>query len=700
MNELLMNRIAKYAIVTVLMSIMPYDICSQTLVDYVWPIQDEKEYGRFITSAFGEHRPDRFHAGIDIKTIWQEGHKVIAVEDGSLYRLRIGPNGYGRAIYLRLKNGNIAVYGHLRQFEKNIQVLAEEEQRNAGKYTVDLWYSPGAVPVSKGDILGTTGRSGTRLQHLHFELRDRNNVPLNPIQQGLLDDDKMPPRPTKLSLRPMNMHSTVEGDWRPHIVRLNGFRNDAYIIEKPIRVMGKVGIAVDVYDRNGTYDNNYGIYSLTLQVNGFEVYKARYEQFSFNQNRLINLDRDYRLMRRNKGRFQKLYKDIENSLSFYGNYTAGDGIIDLHKSQSETVPFEITIADYSGNLTYVRGELERNDYMPDVVFPMSKTDAVGTNETASELSNDQTPLKPARQFSIYEDYQDDFLRIVLTANRNQLRHPAVNLRKNEGTRIEFPVKPFSKRKFVAIIPLSEVEFDESLNIMGESSDYQFRGEIPLQLVKIPHNGGTHDFEDSIGSITFPENGLYNDIWLRASREGGTVIQDRYPIAGSIIHMEPKELFLKSSAKIDINVSGTPFRKDKLALYAQSEDGRWHYIGRDRNLMDGTVSTSLSSLETVAVILDTIPPNIWRIRPRNDSSTTSTRPEIAAWFDDELSGVQSEDDLEMYVDSDKVIAEWDPIRNKIFFLPREPLGSGSHTVLFRAADRMGNSSERSWNFMVE
>ena len=218
--------------VTILMGSIPYDVFSQTLMDYVWPIQDEERYGRYITSAFGEYRPDRFHAGMDIKTIWREGHKVIAVEDGSLYRLRIAPNGYGRAIYLRLKNGNIAVYGHLRQFEKNIQALAVEEQRKTGKYTVDLWYSPGAVPISKGEVLGTTGRSGTRLQHLHFELRNRNNVPLNPMQEGLLDDDTMPPRPTKLSLRPMNLHSTVEGDWQPHIVRLNNFRNGAYIVEK------------------------------------------------------------------------------------------------------------------------------------------------------------------------------------------------------------------------------------------------------------------------------------------------------------------------------------------------------------------------------------------------------------------------------------------------------------------------------------
>ena len=464
--------------------------------------------------------------------------------------------------------------------------------------------------------------------------------------------------------------------------------------------MGEVGIAVDVYDRNGTYDNNYGIYSLTLSVNDVEVYKARYEKFSFNQNRLINLDRDYRLMRRNKGRFQKLYKDIENSLSFYGNYTAGDGIIDLHTFQSETVPFEVTIADYSGNLTYVRGKLELEDYAPDISFPVSKTNVVSTSETTPELSNDQTLSKPVRQFSIYEDYQDDFLRIVLTANRDQLRPPDVNLRKNEGTRIELPVKPFSKRKFVALISLSEVEFDESLNIQGESADYQFRSEIPLQLVKIPRNGGTHDFENSIGSITFPENGLYNDIWLRASRENGTVVQDQYPVAGSIIHLGPQELFLKSSARIEINVSSTVFGRDKLALYAQSKDGRWHYIGRDRNIMDGTVSTNLSSLETVAVVLDTIPPNIWRVRPRNDSSTTSTRPEIAAWFNDEFSGMQSEDDLEMYIDSDKVIAEWDPIRNKIFYIPREPLDTGFHSVLFRAADRMGNSSEQSWNFTVE
>ena len=51
--------------------------------------------------------------------------------------MRISPFGYGRSIYIRLKDGNIAIYGHLRQFGKKFQAIAEDEQLKLNKYSLE-----------------------------------------------------------------------------------------------------------------------------------------------------------------------------------------------------------------------------------------------------------------------------------------------------------------------------------------------------------------------------------------------------------------------------------------------------------------------------------------------------------------------------------------------------------------------------------
>lgn len=81
---------------------------STRAADYLWPVGTY----RILTGTFGEFRSSHFHAGIDISTNGINGAPVRAIEDGFVYRLKSMSTGYGRAIYLRLNDGNLAVYGH------------------------------------------------------------------------------------------------------------------------------------------------------------------------------------------------------------------------------------------------------------------------------------------------------------------------------------------------------------------------------------------------------------------------------------------------------------------------------------------------------------------------------------------------------------------------------------------------------------
>src|SRR5512134_371649 len=108
--------------------------------DYFWPT----DASRYMTSGFGEARPRRFHAAIDVKTWNQTGYKIFATRSGYIERMGVSPFGYGRVLYLRLDTGEVAVYAHLERFNDKLQALAEAEQERQGEFRIEKYFEAGA----------------------------------------------------------------------------------------------------------------------------------------------------------------------------------------------------------------------------------------------------------------------------------------------------------------------------------------------------------------------------------------------------------------------------------------------------------------------------------------------------------------------------------------------------------------------------
>jgi murein DD-endopeptidase MepM/ murein hydrolase activator NlpD len=99
----------------------------------------------------------RLHAGVDIAG--PTGQPVLAAADGVVTRLAVDA-GYGRFVEVRHTAGLSSRYGHLARYAPQIV--------------------PGAA-VQTGQPLGVMGSTGTSTgSHLHFELRDARDRPLNP----------------------------------------------------------------------------------------------------------------------------------------------------------------------------------------------------------------------------------------------------------------------------------------------------------------------------------------------------------------------------------------------------------------------------------------------------------------------------------------------------------------------------------------
>lgn len=298
---------------------------------YHWPLGIRST----LTSAFAEYRgglircqSGHLHSGIDLKTWGQTGYEVYAVDSGYIQRVRVSPWGYGKAIYLRLMDGRIAVYAHLSDFTPGLRSLVEERQEKLGKYSVDIHFLPGTLKVKRGQLIGYSGESGSGGPHLHFEIRDGLNCPLNPLTHGFSIPDTIPPTIVALSAAPLDASSTVNQSHSPIIVPLIRVKSCCYRTDQVIKVSGRIGFGVLAYDQTNDSDNRLGIYSLELFLDDEIYFTAEYDHFCFEKTHKVDLDRDYRLLRWDLGKFYRLYQEVGNDLPFYGPRGSNRGVLD------------------------------------------------------------------------------------------------------------------------------------------------------------------------------------------------------------------------------------------------------------------------------------------------------------------------------------------------------------------------------------
>lgn len=118
--------------------------------------------GRVVVSPFGLRQlpweeGGRLHAGVDIQANF--GEPVRAAADGVV--VEAGQNSsYGRYVALKHAEGLTTFYAHMGGVAQHLR--------------------PG-LAVKAGEVVGKIGSSGTSTgPHLHFEIRDRRDRPLNP----------------------------------------------------------------------------------------------------------------------------------------------------------------------------------------------------------------------------------------------------------------------------------------------------------------------------------------------------------------------------------------------------------------------------------------------------------------------------------------------------------------------------------------
>jgi hypothetical protein len=301
-----------------------------------------------LSGTFGELRPNHFHAGIDIKTKGTEGFKVYSIGDGYVSRIQITHGGYGKALYIKHDNGQSSVYAHLQKFSPKIEKIVKEIQYSKESYTFRTYPSKDEIRISEKELIGFSGNTGRSFgPHLHYELRDELDRPINPMAfKNYSVRDTIPPVVLGLYYKLIPANSISGSNSSFNELKLKKISNNLFISDT-LKTSGPVGFGINSFDRMNNTWNKMGLSNIKTNIDGNEIFNMDLNSFSYDEWRHINTFIDYPYYKNKKIKIQKLYIEEFNPLDMYKR-SLGDGVVKINET-NVTYLYSVKLFDFNKN---------------------------------------------------------------------------------------------------------------------------------------------------------------------------------------------------------------------------------------------------------------------------------------------------------------------------------------------------------------
>ena len=309
-----------------------------------------------LSGTFGEFRSSHFHYGLDVTTNKKSGYNVYSIDSGSITRIKVSTSGYGKVLYINHPNGLTSIYAHLKEFSPKIQEYIKTQQYLNKSYSVQKFFNNGEMKVNKGDLIGYTGNTGgSSGPHLHFEIRDtKSQNPINPLSFNYKYDDSN--RPIIKSLYVFDEDDSFKKD-NPKKYEIKKINDSLYIADKII-YSNKIGIGIEVYDRQSK--NNYnrnGVYEVKMFLDSVLSFSYKMDKINIDESVFRKIFYDYSLLKAKKKRIQKVYYPPNSKLNFL-NHNVSTGIFKSSDKDEKDVLLEVS--DWNNNISYLNFKIEGN----------------------------------------------------------------------------------------------------------------------------------------------------------------------------------------------------------------------------------------------------------------------------------------------------------------------------------------------------
>ena len=317
---------------------------------YMFPIRPDQR--NYLSGTMGELRGSHFHGGIDIKTGGATGVKVFAASDGYVSRIKVNGGGYGNALYIAHPQlGTTTVYGHLQKYNEEMADYVLKAQYKKQSFAVDLFPDKDVFIVKKGDFVAFSGNSGgSGGPHLHFEIRNQYQTPLNPLDFRFDEiKDNISPIVQTIGLKTMNKDSRINHQFGFFEFTPSKLKNE-YTISQTVEVYGEIGILLMGYDRLNDASNRNGIPHIQMLMDERPIIDITIDKIPFSKTRQILCFTDYGISAKENKKFQKLYIDDGNELGIF-NENTNRGILTIKDTLVHDL--QIRLKDAYGNTSFV-----------------------------------------------------------------------------------------------------------------------------------------------------------------------------------------------------------------------------------------------------------------------------------------------------------------------------------------------------------
>ena len=685
-----------------------------------------------MTSRFGDYRGSHWHAGIDFRTQGRIGLGVYAIADGYIFKVRTSFWGYGKALYLKLNDGGMAVYGHLDKFKPSINKRLKKKQMIDQIYFQELVFAPSEYPVKKGELIGYSGRSGVGYPHLHLETRNSDNYPINPLYYLPPLGDKRPPTIGRLAVKRYFEYGFY--NYRDKEIIDVSSAAHAKNIDTVI-IYGHTVFSVSAYDPGDGF--NYGINWAKLFLDDREIFSFRRDTLDYTTGRQIEYVNDQEmtaLLRKtdrqspdqDKNAFYRLYAQPKDRQRFYGSYVYPAGIIDAQKLDGKTYECRIVVGDFSGNADSLVFYLKKAELEPPLLRTLIKSGAAIT------LEMDRLPPERDIELEFCADAAGRYMNLDarLDGSTGQVRFSdggsaatyRIRTRDNSGNSsrwIYFTADP-KENQFVCFADYLAVVADRAQELRLNGTDLTdeifglfdvnrrfLQGLIPLSprtdRIDIADASGNTVFSarlvrgneiihstDSLVRLSIAERNLYgrSPVGLTGLVKKG----ERH-----IFRIEPEDLIFLDNVGVTVKIPDSISSFDKTGIYRiRPNDDKPVFLTR---LDSSEKEFFVGSGGSFALIEDRRPPLITGLSPARGNAVRSTTPLIQCRISDDLSGFSRESQLEMKIDGLWVPADYDITTETYTYQIESPLSPGEHLISIKATDNQGNTKTAAAKFTV-